>query len=124
MQIIGHNLIKFEPFNEVGEKEIANFDNLLFSYDEKMVQLSKQSGKRFSIKASNLSQIILSNAFGATYIVLPFEKEILKCGVLLAQEYLFDSKIATIIKNIEELEICSKMAFVDAVILPNAIIKR
>ncbi|MSN96364.1 hypothetical protein F1B92_04045 [Campylobacter sp. FMV-PI01] len=117
MQIIGHNLIKFDYLNLIKNiDEIYKFDNLLFTYNEDFIKISIKENKKFSILAKTEEEIVLANAMGAKFIVL--ENLILtKNAINLAEFYLFDSKIAIICDDLKTA-ILNK---VDVCIFKNAI---
>lgn len=130
MEIIGHKLIDFTKFNLINVlapdvfDQTKKFDNLIFNFNELIVQKAKEQQKEFSLIVKDISEILLANGFGAKYIVINLanDTELLKEAVKLAEFYLFDSKIATIIKSKNELEIAAKFGC-DAVIFEEAINK-
>ncbi|WP_096020046.1 hypothetical protein [Campylobacter lanienae] len=101
MIIIGSDLISYEP-----------------------VFLSKFEPKSLSLKSnfilvSDIKQALIANANGVKFIVcdsFKFAKKLQK----LADDYLFDSKIALIINSDEELQKAAKKR-IDAVIYKSAI---
>ncbi|MCI6989235.1 MAG: hypothetical protein MR902_06700 [Campylobacter sp.] len=118
MQIIGHKLIDFEPFNLVNKFD-ASLNNVIFKYDESLVELYKQNRADFSIICSSIKEILLSNAFEAKFII-PKDTTLAKKAQKLANEYLFDSKIAFIINDLNLIEKLSEFE-IDAVILNSAL---
>lgn len=123
MQIIGHDLIKYENFNMILTLEnILKLNNLIFNYNENFIKNALNLDKTFSVIVKNLNEAILSNAFGAKYIIiskthLSITKEVVK----LAEFYLFDSKIALVVENFEKDLLNSINLKVDAIIYKKAI---
>lgn len=68
----------------------------------------------------NITELLYASALGAKYIAV--EKELTKTAQNIAENYLFDAKILTIIEDEEEIEELGLLG-VDGVIFPNAIIK-
>ncbi|PSM52042.1 hypothetical protein CBLAS_0418 [Campylobacter blaseri] len=102
MQIIGHKLIEFTKFNSIlNIRYVSQFDNLIFDFDENFVEEAKKHKKEFSIIIGDETQAVLSNAFGAKYIIVNLKNDLnlVKKVVELAEFYLFDSKIAVIIDD-------------------------
>lgn len=125
MQIIGHELIKFEKLNRINSfNDTLEFDNLLFDFNKKIIKKAKEENKEFSIIAKDKKEIILANAVGAKFIVIDKNnKELLKEAVDLAEYYLFDSKIALVIDAQNELLDAINFR-VDTAIFYDAIISR
>ena len=118
MIILGHKLIKFEPFYFIDTlSDVVKFDNLLFEFNENLVE--KALNKSFSIIANNVTEVVLSNAFGAKFIIIN-DKSLVKEAANLAEHYLFDSKITLIIEDESELKEAINLR-VDAVIFRKAI---
>ena len=119
MIIIGHRLIKFEPFTEVKNfDEVAKFDNLLFKFNPKFIESAQLLGKKFSVKANRVQDILLANAAGASFIVV--DKKFAKIAQDLAGNYLFDAKIACIVRSERNLKELAEIG-VDAAIFKNGI---
>ncbi|MDO5045470.1 hypothetical protein [Campylobacter sp.] len=119
MKIIGHELVKFEPFFEcLKEQDIsANRENL-FAYEPNMIKRAQKMEANFSLKTDDIVQIILANAAGAKFIIV--SRKLASKAAKIAQNYLFDAQIAVIIKNEREIEDLSE-AGVDAVIFEKGI---
>ena len=119
MIIIGHRLIKFEPFTAVSNfDEVAKYDNLLFKFNPKFIESSQILGKKFSVRTNKIQEIILANAAGASFIVV--DKKFAKTAQDLAGNYLFDAKIACIISSERHLKDLAEIG-VDAAIFKNGI---
>lgn len=119
MKIIGHELVKFEPFFEcLKEQDISVNRENLFAYEPNMIKHAQKMGANFSLKTDDIVRIILANAAGAKFIIVP--RELASKAAKIAQNYLFDAQIAVIIKDEREIEDLSE-AGVDAVIFEKGI---
>nr|WP_315059357.1 hypothetical protein [uncultured Campylobacter sp.] len=109
MKIIGHELVPFEPF--ISCKNLAqlaqNSDkNVLIKFNDTLIKTAVQNGLNFGVYASNLTQLLLANACGAKFIIVP--KRLAKDAADTAQEYLFDAQICVVLDGESELEWLSK----------------
>lgn len=119
MKIIGHELIKFEPFFEcLKEQDISSDRENLFDYNKLMIKHAQKMGANFSLKTDDIVEVILANAAGAKFIIVPCE--LASKAAKIAQNYLFDAQIAVIIKDEREIEALSEVG-VDAVIFEKGI---
>ena len=119
MIIIGHRLIKFEPFMEVRNlDEVAKFDNLLFKFNPNFIETANLLGKKFSVRANRVQDILIANASGASFIVV--DKKFAKTAQDLAEKYLFDAKIAVVISSERHLKELAEIG-VDVAIFKNGI---
>lgn len=120
MQIIGHELIKFKPFYMI--KNLENLsqkkENIIFDFDKEFIKKSQNLNLEFSIICKNEVEILLSNSCKAKFIIV--KKEFSKKAMKLANSYLFDSKIAIIIENENEILQASEDE-IDCVIFNTAI---
>ena len=125
MQIIGHKLIPFEPFKEVySVKNVIRFENLAFKFDEVMIKTAIDTDKNFSVFVTNINEIVLANAFGAKYILLEKSNTaLIKEAVRLAEFYLFDTKVAIIVDNLEKDLTNARNLDADVSILRTAILQ-
>ncbi|QKF64260.1 hypothetical protein [Campylobacter corcagiensis] len=124
MQIIGHELIKFNKFKEVSDvQNLVNFDNVIFKFSEELIKAALDTNKTFSVYANSQNEVVLANALGAKFIVISNENSFLiQEAMKYAEYYLFDSKIATIVDNFDnDLNIALNLG-VDAVIHRAAIV--
>lgn len=126
MQIIGHNLIKFKPFYRISLKffkrdKLIEYDNFIVNFDEvnmDFIDFCSKNNKLFSLNCINITQIVLANNIGARYIFVT--KDLCKNAQKIANDYLFDSKIA-IISDEKNIEYIVKFG-VDCMVFKNAII--
>lgn len=120
MRIIGYELIDFEPFYSFQrhDEKKENLDNFIIDFDEYLIKILKDNEKTFSLKVDNIKDILLANELGAKYIIV--DKNLAKKAQDLANYYLFDSKIALIIDDIDEIIELADFG-IDSVILKGAI---
>ena len=120
MLIFGHKFIKAPNF--IFTKE--NFSDVkrvifCFDYDEKCIKEAKKRGVKFAIFIKDKDEIFLSNALGAEYLIFK-DENLAKFGAKVAEFYLFDSKILSLVKELCHLEKYYEMG-VDGVILESFI---
>lgn len=119
MKIIGHELVSFEPFFVcLKESDISLGRENLFDYEPRMIKHAQNIGANFSLKTDDIVELILANAAGAKFIVVPHE--LASKAAKIAQEYLFDAQIAVVITHEREIERLSEMG-ADAAIFEKGI---
>lgn len=122
MEIYGYKAIKTKKLYRV--KNIENLKQMpensmaFFKFNESFIKHCKKLEIEFCIEANSLKEVILANSFGSKLIIVP--KFLLKTAQKTAEHYLFDSKIAYIILNIDEIESLAKLQ-IDAVVLKKGI---
>ena len=120
MKLIGHELVPYEPlFWRENTKQIEAGKQNLFKFDEAAIKRAQELGAQFSIEAENLNEIIVANAAGAKFIVVPLE--LASKTAKLAQDYLFDAQICVVIESRNELAALSDTG-ADGAIFKNAVI--
>ena len=120
MKLIGHELVPYEPlFWRENTKQIEAGKQNLFKFDEAAIKRAQELGAQFSIEAENLNEIIVANAAGAKFIVVPLE--LASKTAKLAQDYLFDAQICVVIESRNELAALSETG-ADVAIFKNAVI--
>ncbi|MGB9801855.1 MAG: hypothetical protein ACPLSX_02730 [Arcobacter sp.] len=120
MIIIGDELIPFEETSFI--KEIENIKNtkanstILFDFNENFLKYSYENSLFTGVIVHTLKEALYANALHAKYIICdkPLDKTIQD----IAENYMFDSKILTIIEASDELEIVA-MNKIDGVIYKN-----
>jgi len=105
MLIIGYEQIPFAPQYLVdGVEDIAktppNSTLFLKTYDEALMRYCFDNELSYSVCVETVSQLLVANALGASYIVTKNPERDQK----IATNYLFDAKILTFIKDIDEIE--------------------
>lgn len=103
MKLIGHELVPYEPlFYCDRDSDIKVGRQNLFAFDANMIKHAQKMGADFSVKTGDVSEIIVANASGAKFIVVPTDIALLASSI--AQNYLFDAQICVVIDNENELE--------------------
>ncbi|WP_428022897.1 hypothetical protein [Arcobacter sp.] len=106
MIILGDNLIPFEETFYISSiEEIFNSkanSTILFNYDEKILKYCFENNLAFGVIVNTLKESIYANSLQAKYIICtkPLDKSIQD----IAENYMFDSKILSIIENCDQLE--------------------
>ena len=120
MKLIGHELVPYEPlFWRENARQIEAGKQNLFKFDEAAIKRAQELGAQFCVEAENLNEIIVANAAGAKFIVVP--RELAGKAAKLAQDYLFDAQICVVIESQNELAALSDTG-ADAAIFKNAVI--
>lgn len=120
MKLIGHELVPYEPlFWRENARQIEAGKQNLFKFDEAAIKRAQELGAQFSVEAENLNEIIVANAAGAKFIVVP--RELAGKAARLAQDYLFDAQICAFVESENELAALSDTG-ADAAIFKNAVI--
>ena len=120
MKLIGHELVPYEPlFWRENARQIEAGKQNLFKFDEAAIKRAQELGAQFSVEAENLNEIIVANAAGAKFIVVP--RGLAGKAAKLAQDYLFDAQICVVIGSENELAALSETG-ADAAIFKNAVI--
>ena len=120
MKLIGHELVPYEPlFWRENAQQIEAGKQNLFKFDEAAIKRAQELGAQFSVEAENLNEIIVANAAGAKFIIVP--RELVGKAAKLAQDYLFDAQICVFIGGEDELAALSETG-ADAAVFKTAII--
>nr|WP_314180289.1 hypothetical protein [uncultured Campylobacter sp.] len=120
MKLIGHELVPYEPlFWRENAKQIEAGKQNLFKFDEAAIKRAQELGAQFSVEAENLNKIIVANAAGAKFIIVP--RELASKAAKLAQDYLFDAQICVVIDSQSDLAALSETG-TDVAIFKNAVI--
>ena len=120
MKLIGHELVPYEPlFWRENAQQIEAGKQNLFKFDAAAIKRAQELGAQFSVEAENLNEIIVANAAGAKFIIVP--RELAGKAAKLAQDYLFDAQICVVIGGENELAVLSETG-ADAAIFKTAVI--
>ena len=120
MKLIGHELVPYEPlFWRENARQIEAGKQNLFKFDEAAIKRAQELGAQFGIEAENLNEIIVANAAGAKFIVVP--RELAGKAAKLAQDYLFDAQNCSFVESENELAALSDTG-ADGAIFKNAVI--
>lgn len=120
MKLIGHELVPYEPlfWRENVEQIEADKQNL-FKFDATAIKRAQELGAQFSVETENLNEVIVANAAGTKFIIVP--RELAGKAAKLAQDYLFDAQICVVIGGEDELAELSETG-ADAAVFKTAII--
>lgn len=122
MKLIGHELVPYEPlFWRKNVEQIEAGKQNLFKFDEAAIKRAQELGAEFCVEAENLNEIIVANAAGAKFIVVP--RELAGKAAKLAQDYLFDAQICAFVESENELAALSETG-ADVAIFKNAVIDK
>lgn len=120
MKLIGHELVPYEPlfYCKIG-KQITPGRHNLFNFNRFLIKQAQELSADFSVKTSDLNEVIVANAAGAKFIVVP--RELASKAAKLAQDYLFDAQICAFVESENELAELAKTG-ADVAIFKNAVI--
>ena len=122
MKLIGHELVPYEPlFWRENAQQIEAGKQNLFKFDAAAIKRAQELSADFSVKTSDLNEVIVANAAGAKFIIVP--RGLAGKAAKLAQDYLFDAQICAIIESQNELTELSETG-ADAAIFKNAVIDK
>ena len=122
MKLIGHELVPYEPlFWRENAQQIEADKQNLFKFDAAAIKRAQELGAQFGVETENLDEIIVANAAGAKFIVVP--RELAGKAAKLAQDYLFDTQICVVIESENELAALSETG-ADVAIFKNAVISK
>lgn len=120
MKLIGHELVPYEPlFWRESARQIEAGKQNLFKFDAAAIKQAQELDANFSVEAENLNEVIVANAAGAKFIIVP--RELAGKAAKQAQDYLFDAQICVVIGGEDELAELSETG-ADAAIFKTAVI--
>lgn len=120
MIILGDKIIPYEEIICINSvDEISNTkanSTILFEYDESILKYCSQNSLLFGVIVKTLKESIYANSLQAKYIICtnPLDKTIQD----IAESYIFDSKILSIIEDSEQIETVA-LKKIDGVIYRN-----
>ena len=106
MIIIGSKDIPYDIIKKISSiddiKNTQANSTLLFNFDIKILKYTQANNLNSAVKINNIKEIMYSSIFEAKYIIVP--NNLLIQAQIIANNYMFDSKILAIIQNDDELE--------------------
>lgn len=120
MIIIGHELLACEDLFVVSNIEDINKtkanSTIIFKYNEEILKYASSNSILFAVIVNNIKEAVLCNSLEAKYIIC--DQNIAKSIQDIAENYMFDSKILTIIKDESQIEEIAILG-IDGVIYKN-----
>lgn len=106
MILLGDNLIPYEDLCLIDsiwdiEHSLPN-STLIYNYDENLLTYCNKNKLNSAIIVTCIKEAIYSNALGVKYIIC--DKKLAKNIQKIADNYMFDSKILSIIEQEKEIE--------------------
>lgn len=123
MILIGHKLIPFSPLYPIESADeiiqTPTGSTVLFEYNPELIWHCRENEISFALHVSNTTEAIIGNGSGARLLIgsMHLAIELQK----LAEQYLFDSKIAVMADEEAAIADVAKHG-IDALILPEGII--
>ncbi|MCP4970799.1 MAG: hypothetical protein GY932_09435 [Arcobacter sp.] len=120
MILIGDNLIPFEDISYIDS--IWDIENshpnatLIFNYDENLLTYCNKNQLAFAVIVKSIQEAIYANALDCKYLIC--EKKLAKQLQNIADNYMFDTKILSIIETEKEIEDIALLE-IDGVIYDN-----
>lgn len=105
MILVGHKLIPYKNLylvNSYVDLKISDEKIACFDYNEELISKCNEQNISFAIKVHTQTQAVIANATNASIIITTQQNA--KQIQALAEYYLFDSKIALLIKNENEIQ--------------------
>ena len=124
MIIIGHELLAYERFVYVNNKEEISYtkanSSVLFVYEKDLLKYSSTHQINFSVLVSSIEESIYANALNAQYLLC--EKDLAIKVQKIAEHYMFDTKVLCIIEKDHEIEELAVLG-IDGIVYKNSINK-
>ena len=125
MLIFGHPWVQTPLFKKVfSQEDIAKVATeevvLLEPLSDSIIlaQYCRSQKRNFAVTVNSITEALFANALGSCYIICQ-QEDAIKIQPI-AQEYLFDSKILTLINSEKEIQKMAEHA-IDGVLFPEAI---
>jgi hypothetical protein len=127
MIFFGHRFLKNENFYHVSD--IASISNtppsstLFIEFNEKNLDIINHAisnSVKVALYVKNITEILYASSLGASFIIV--DKKLAKSAQNLAENYLFDAKILTLIEEENEIEELAILG-IDGVIFSAAVVK-
>lgn len=106
MILLGDNLIPYEDLSLIDsiwdiEHSLPN-STLIYTYDANLLTYCNKNRLNSAIIITCIKEAIYANALGVKYIIC--EKKLAKNVQKIAENYMFDSKVISIIEQEKEIE--------------------
>lgn len=122
MIIIGDAIVPSEAIIKISTKEeireTQSNSTLIFNYEETLLTYCNENNLNFAIEVSSVKEAIYGNALNAKYIIAT--KSLAVKIQKVAENYMFDSKILSIINSNEDIEEIASLE-IDGVIYQNLV---
>lgn len=122
MIIIGDTIIPSETIINITRKEEIKESKpnstLCFNYQENLLSYCNENDLNYAVHVSSIKEAIYANALNAKYIIT--NKTLAVKIQKVAENYMFDSKILSIINSNEEIEEIASLE-IDGVIYQNLV---
>lgn len=106
MILIGDKIVPYETCFFIDTKEkIENTkpnSTLIFNYNEELLTFCKENNIFCAVIVNNIREAVYCNALNSRYIIC--KKAISKNIQKIAENYMFDSKVLTVIEKSDEIE--------------------
>ena len=127
MIFFGHRFIKSDSFYHVSDvdsiKRTPPSSTIYLEFNEEnldVINHARENSVDFALKVSNATQLVYASALGAKYAIV--SKDDAKTSQEIAENYLFDAKVLTLVESEEEIEELAILG-VDGVIFSSSIVK-
>jgi hypothetical protein len=127
MLLFGHRFIKSEKFYHIIDVDAIEktppSSTLYIKFNEEnldIIEYAYANSIAFALSVADVTELIYASALGARYIVV--SNELAKSAQEIAENYLFDAKILTKIKDEDAIQEMAELG-IDGVLFSNAIIK-
>ncbi len=124
MIIIGHKDIPYLPFFEINSLKDLKLtlpnSMVIFNFDFSLAKYCQKNGVTYAVKILSVRDLMFANALDCAFAVT--EEKFSKIAQKLANEYMFDMKILSMVKNDVDLEQAA-MQGIDGVIFAKALVR-
>ena len=121
MIIIGHKNIPYFPFFKINSSEDLKHtlpnSAVIFDFDFSLAKYCQKNDITYAVRISKIKDLMFANTLGCSFAITMGEFS--KTAQKLANEYMFDMKILSIIKNDTDLEEAA-MKGIDGVVFEEA----
>lgn len=105
MILIGDENIKYEEIKKINAisdiQSTSSNSTVLYNFDFEILRYTQENNIASAVVTKNLQEVIYASSFDVKYIIVT--KGIAKAAQNIANNYMLDSKILTIIETSEEI---------------------